>query len=125
MRFILRILANALAIYLAAWLIPGVDIITSNTAGWKILLICGVILSLINAIIRPILKLISLPLIIITFGLFSFVINVLMVWLLTRFVPQLIITGVIAFILTALVVSVTNAAVNYLTKKEQKKNDHD
>lgn len=113
MRFIIRILANSLAIYLAAYFIPGVIL----SGDWKTLLICGLVLSLMNMIIRPILKLISLPLIILTLGLFTLVINVIIIWLLTRFIPELIINGLLAFILTALVVAVVNSVVNVLTKK--------
>ena len=113
MRFIIRILANSLAIYLAAYFIPQVSV----SGNWKVFLICGLVLSLINMIIKPILKLISLPLIIITFGFFSIVINILTIWLLTKVVSFLSITGLVAFILTALIVSVVNWLVSFLFKK--------
>jgi putative membrane protein len=114
MRFIIRILANSLAIYLAVYFIPGVTV----SGNWKIFLICGLALSLINFFVKPILKLISLPLLIITFGFFSIVINILTIWLLTKIVSQLSITGLVAFILTALVVSVVNWLVSFLFKKK-------
>jgi putative membrane protein len=115
MRFIIRILANSLAIYLAAYFIPDVDVTVSG--GWKIFLICGLVLSLINIIIKPIFKLISLPLIIITLGFFSLVINILTIWLLTKFVPQLSITGLVALVLTTILVSIVNWIVSFLFKK--------
>lgn len=115
MRFIIRILANSLAIYLAAYFIPGVDVTVKG--GWKIFLICGIVLSLINLIIKPILKLISLPLIIITLGFFSLVINILTIWLLTKFIPQLSIFGLAALILTTTLVSIVNWIVSFLFKK--------
>jgi putative membrane protein len=113
MRFIIRILANSLAIYLAAYFIPGVTV----SGNWKTFLICGLVLSLINLIAKPILKLISLPLLIITFGFFSIVINILTIWLLTKFVSQLAIGGLIAYLLTALIVSIVNWLVSFLFKK--------
>ncbi|PIS30100.1 MAG: hypothetical protein CO001_03075 [Candidatus Portnoybacteria bacterium CG_4_8_14_3_um_filter_40_10] len=113
MRFIIRILANSLAIYLAAYFIPDVTV----KGGWKIFLICGLVLSLINIIIKPILKLISLPLIIITLGFFSLVINILTIWLLTKFVSQLSITGLVALVLTTILVSIVNWIVSFLFKK--------
>lgn len=115
MRLIIRILANSLAIYLAAYFIP--DVTVSGSGGWKIFLICGLVLSLINIIIKPILKLISLPLIIITLGFFSLVINILTIWLLTKFVPQLSIAGLVALILTTILVSIVNWIVSFLFKK--------
>jgi len=113
MRFIIRILANSLAIYLAAYFIPGVTV----SGNWKVFLICGLVLSLINVFVKPILKLISLPLIIITFGFFSLVINILTIWLLTKFVSQLNIAGLVALILATIVVSVVNWLVSFLFKK--------
>lgn len=113
MRFIVRILANALAIYLAAFFVPGV----SADGDWKLFLIAGVALSLINTFIRPVLKIISLPLIILTFGFFSIVINILTIWLLTRFIPELIISGVVAYFFTSLIVSLVNWTFDFIFKK--------
>ena len=119
MRFIIRILANSLAIYLAVYFIPGAIV----SGDWKIFLICGLALSLINIFVKPVLKFISLPLIIITFGFFSIVINILTIWLLTKVVSQLNITGLAAFILTALIVSVVNWLVSFLFKKKAQNHD--
>ncbi len=113
MRLIIRILANSLAIYLAAYLLPGVGL----SGGWKTLLIAGIVLSLINAVIKPILKLVSLPLIIITLGFFSLVINIIAIWLLTKFIPQFSISGIWAFVLTTFIVGIINWIVSWLTKK--------
>lgn len=114
MRFIIRILANSLAIYLAAYFIPGVNF----RGNWKVLLLSGLILSLINVFIKPILKFISLPVIILTFGLFSIAINLVVIWLLTKFMPSLIITSLWAFIGTAIIISLVNGLANWLTKKK-------
>jgi len=119
MRFIIRILANSLAIYLAAYFIPGVTV----AGNWKTFLICGLVLSLINMIAKPILKLISLPLIIITFGLFSLVINILTILLLTKFVHQLTISGLVALILTTVLVSIVNWLVSFLFNKKSQNHD--
>lgn len=118
-RFIIRILANALAIYLAAYFVPGI-IVSGN---WKIFLLCGLALSIINFFIKPVLKLISLPLLIISFGLFSIVINILTIWLLTKIVSQLSITGLMAFILTVLIVSIVNWLIDFLFKKKAQNHD--
>lgn len=114
MRFIIRILANALAIYVAALYIPGVTV----SGDWKFFLLAGLVLALINAILKPIFKIISLPAIILTFGLFSLVINIFIVWLFAKVVGEINISGLWAYVLTALALSIANWAVNFLFKKQ-------
>ena len=77
MRFLVRILINAVALWLTALLIPNVTL-TNNI--WEILLV-AVIFGLVNALIRPIVKLFSLPITCLTLGLFSLVINTAMLLL--------------------------------------------
>src|SRR4030042_5012654 len=121
MRFIIRILANSLGVYLSVYLINNVNF----GGSWRSLLICGLVLALLNAIVRPILKLISLPLIFITFGAFTILINIFVIWLLTKFITPLSITGLWAFLATSLIISFTNFIVNFLTKNNKKnKNNH-
>jgi len=104
MRFIIQILVNALAIFLADYLIPGIvfqgDILT--------LFIAGLILGLINFILKPILKLISAPLIALSLGLFVIIINIALLWLLEYFVPELTITGFWSYFWGVLIISIVN-----------------
>ena len=74
------------------------------TGDWKLLLFAGFILGLINFFIKPILKLVTLPLRILTLGLFSLVINMAMVWLVDIFFTELIITGVVPLFWTSLII---------------------
>ncbi len=113
LRLIIRILANSLAIYLADYYVSGVNL----SGGWKLYLLCGFVLSIINVFIKPVIKFISLPLIFLTFGLFSLIINILVVWLLAYIIPQLTIVGLWAFIWTTVIVSFINFIVNFLNKK--------
>lgn len=78
MKLLVRWLIAALALFLAAWIVPG--IVVENNAWW-IFAAMAVVLGLVNAIIRPVLKLLSCGLIILTLGLFSLVINGLTLWL--------------------------------------------
>ncbi len=116
MRFLLRVLTNSLAIYLAAYFIPGVTF----SGDWKILLIAGLALSLINLFIKPILKLVSLPFIVITLGFFSIVINIFLVWLLTKLIPELSVSGFLAFFFLAIMISAANIISGWLTRKPKK-----
>ena len=80
MKIIIRILINALALFITAFLLPGIEL----AGGLWGLLIVAIIFGLVNAIIRPIVKLFSLPITLITLGLFTLVINTAML-LLTAF----------------------------------------
>jgi putative membrane protein len=73
-RFALRWLINGIALYLAIRLIPGIDFV----GGWLGLLWLALIFGLVNAFLRPILQLLTCPLIILTLGLFTLVINMAM-----------------------------------------------
>ena len=91
MFFLLRLIINAVALLVTAWIIPGIHL---GAAGphptrndWVTLLIVALIFGLVNAVIRPILILLSLPLEILTLGLFIFVINAFML-LLTSWIAQ-------------------------------------
>ncbi len=107
-RFLGNIIVGFLALYLATLLVPGVEAQGSFEEQLKILFFAGVVLGLVNFFIKPIVNLITFPLRLITFGLFSLVVNMGMVWLVDIFFPKLIIpglgelfwTGLIAWILS-------------------------
>lgn len=77
-----RILINAIALGVAAWIVDGVDFTGDSTANkfWTLLAVAA-IFALINTFIKPIVQLISLPFIVLTLGLLIFVINALLLWL--------------------------------------------
>ena len=79
---LVRIVINAVALWAAAWLIDGVDVTAEGTGG-KIatLLAVGTIFGLVNALLKPLALLLSLPLLILTLGLFALVVNALLFWL--------------------------------------------
>ena len=77
MKIIIRILVNALALFITAYLLPGIEL----AGGLWGLLIVSIIFGLVNALIRPIVKLFSLPITLVTLGLFTLVINAAMLLL--------------------------------------------
>lgn len=79
---VIRVVLNAVAVWIATLIVPGVDVTTDST-GKKILtlVIVGAILGLINATIKPIVQLLSLPLTLLTLGLFALAVNGLLFWL--------------------------------------------
>ena len=75
---------NAIALWIATLIVSGVDVTASTTAGdIGTLLVVGAIFGLVNAIIKPIALLFSLPLILVTLGLFVLVVNALLFWLIS------------------------------------------
>ena len=91
MFLLLRLIINAVALLITAWVIPGIHLGTAGphptTHDWVTLLIVALIFGAVNAVLRPILVVLSLPLEIITLGLFIFVINAFML-LLTSWIAQ-------------------------------------
>lgn len=76
--WILRWLIVALALVVAAWIVPGIEV---SGEGWLAVLVTAAVLSILNLILRPILVLLSCSLIILTLGLFMLVVNALVLWL--------------------------------------------
>lgn len=90
---IIRILLNAGILYLVTQLVPTIVF----TGGWKFFVIGGVILGVINLVIKPLMKLISLPALIVTGGLFLIVINMAVLWFLQYFLSVIQFQGVTLF----------------------------
>ena len=112
MRFLLRLLINAVALWVAVKIVPGI----SFTGDWLPFLGVALIFGIVNAFIRPIVKLFTLPIIFLTLGLFALVVNGLMLWLTswlsTGLGFQFHVEGCLAAILGALVVSVVSALLS-------------
>jgi putative membrane protein len=109
-RLVVRFAANAVALYVAAWLLAGV------TYGdqWWTLLVAAAVFTLVNMWLRPVVRLLSLPLIILTLGLFLFVVNVLMLYVTDWLVGDFEIRSFGAGVLAAIVVSVVNWVLHAL-----------
>lgn len=76
-KFILRLIINAVALYLAVLIVPGINLQSSMASLVWLALIFGIV----NALFRPLLKLLTCPLILLTLGLFTLVINTFLFWL--------------------------------------------
>ncbi len=114
MRLILKLLINALALWVAGELIGGIDL-TGDF--WQILLV-ALIFGLVNTFIKPILKLLSLPVIILTLGLFTLIINAGMLGLTAAITDYLSIEDFWSALLGALVISVVSAFLGAFVKDD-------
>jgi len=103
-KLLLYIIASVLGIFLAIWLAPNVQFNGSN----EIIVITGVILGLVNFFIKPILKLVSFPLQIITLGFFNFVINIFLVWLIIDVLSPIEINGLFSLLITTFIIWILN-----------------
>jgi len=110
--FIIRILGNAVALYVAFLIAPGFVV----SGSWEQYLIAGLVLALLNMVVRPILKVVSFPLIILTLGLFTFIINILMLWILDYLVSFVTIEGFMALVWATIIVSIVNLFFSMISK---------
>jgi putative membrane protein len=101
--FVIRWLVTTLAVLVAAHLIPGI-----SYDGWGALLGGSLLLGIINAFVRPVLLLLSLPFIIVTMGLFIFVINGLLLMLVSKIVPAFHVGGFWSAFFGAIVISLVS-----------------
>lgn len=111
---LIRWVVSALVVLAVAMLLPGVHVQDFMTA-----LVIAVVLGVINAILRPILVILTLPITIITFGLFLLVINALLVMLTTYIVPGFRVDSFWWALLFGLIVSIFNAFVSMLYKSSK------
>ena len=109
--FLLRIATNSLGLYLAAWFVPGFLV----QGGWKEYILAGLVLALFNMLVKPVVKLISLPLIVITLGLFTVVINAAILWTVASFFSFIAISGLTALLLATFVLSIVNVLTSHVS----------
>lgn len=115
--FIINIIVGFLALYLATLLISGVLVIGGFTQQIKVLIISGIVLGIVNSLLKPIVGIITIPLKIITLGLFGLVVNMLMVWIVDIIFPSLIINGIIPLFWISLLICFLNFIIFRIFKK--------
>ena len=103
LRFIVQFLVTCLALWLAAQIVPGVGFTDTST-----LLLAAILLGVANAIVRPILTVVTFPLTIITFGLFLLVVNAATIGLVARLMDGFVVDGLWAGIGAAVVTGVVS-----------------
>jgi putative membrane protein len=108
---IISFVGSALALFITAQVVSGFEI--SNLTS---LIIATIVMGFINAFIKPALKLVSLPITIITLGLFTIVINAVCLLLATLVVPGFAIQGIVPALLGAIVLSIVSTVIGMFTK---------
>jgi putative membrane protein len=95
---------NTVALFVATWLLAG---LSYGKAGWELLL-AALVFTLVNFAVKPVLTVLSIPFIVVTLGLFYFLINILMLYLTSWIVPQFEIDTFWWGVLAAIIVSAVN-----------------
>ncbi|MEO7445443.1 MAG: phage holin family protein [Ferruginibacter sp.] len=113
MNFIIRLLVTAAVAYGLSMLLSGVHI-----ADFKTAIIFAIVLALLNFIVKPILVLLTLPITVVTLGIFLFIINALIIMLADRFIDGIKVDGFFWALIFSLILSVVTALVNSLVEKK-------
>ena len=102
MHFLFRYIAVAVAVYLTVNLVPGIIV----TGGWPTDLLIALVWSVIIMVIKPVLNILSLPITILTLGLFNLIINALLFWAMEWIVPGFYVRGFLPALLGSIVLSI-------------------
>ena len=113
-RFILRALVAAVGLWLASRFVPGIHI-----RDLTVLALAALVLGLVNAIVRPVVFFLTLPLTLVTFGLFLLVINAAMLWLTALFLDGFTVNGFMAALLGSIVVSLVSWIGSWFIHREE------
>jgi putative membrane protein len=119
-KLILQIIANAAAIFIAVRYVHGTNFGIDFSGDLVDYLIIGAVLALANIFIRPILKIVSAPLIFITLGLFIIVINAIILFVVDWFFEALLINGFMGYFWVTIIISIVNAIIVGAFKKHKK-----
>lgn len=109
--WVVRWLINAIALLVTAAILPGIQVKGVFTA-----LIAAVVMGIVNAFVRPIFLILTLPLNLLTLGLFTFVLNGLMLLLAAVFVPGFTISGLMSAIVGALILGLVSSLISRLAR---------
>jgi putative membrane protein len=104
MKTLLKYLGTVAAVILTITLVPGVSV-AEGSAKWLTVLLVALVWSVIVMVVRPVLQILTLPITVITLGIFSFILNALLFWAMTLVVPGFHVSGFLAALFGALVLS--------------------
>lgn len=118
MRTLVKILLNTIAVVIGSYIIPGVWV-----ESFKDSLIVAIVLAILNALVKPVLVFITIPVTIVTFGIFLLVINAIIIMIADSLIPGFHVSGFWSALFFSFVLSIINAIFNKLEEKAEKNND--
>lgn len=111
MNLLINLLINGFAVFVTAYLLPGVTVDSFFTA-----LVVAIVLGIVNMFLKPILFILTLPVTVVTLGLFAFILNGILILLISSFVPGFAVKNLFWAIIFSLVLSLVNSFLHALTK---------
>ncbi len=103
MNILVNLLLSAIAVFVAAYILPGVEVVSFTAA-----FVAAIVLGVINAFLKPVLLILTLPINLLTLGLFTFVLNALLILLAANIVPGFHVNGFIWALILSLVLAIIN-----------------
>jgi putative membrane protein len=113
--FIIRLFVNALALSAASWLIDGIQL----SGDFANVLFVALLFGLLNAVLKPILMVLSLPFILVTLGFFALVVNGAMLLVTARLTEHLAVSGLGSAVLGSLVISIVTLMMGHVLKDDR------
>lgn len=113
MNILINWILSAMAVFAAAYLLPGVHVENFSAA-----LVAALVIGIFNAILKPILVILTLPITVLTLGLFTFVIQALLIMLADKFVQGFLVDGFFWALVLSLILSLINYFLNDLNPKD-------
>lgn len=117
MNFVIKLLLSAVAVIITAYLLPGVHV-----SGFMVALLVAAFLSLLNAIVKPVLIILTIPITIVTLGLFLLVINALIILMADAVIPGFDVNGFWWALLYSIILAIVNSVFEGLTKTKENRN---
>ena len=114
MSFLIKVLATAVAVYLTALILPGVTLRSVSTA-----IVVALVLAFLNAIVKPILVILTIPITVLTLGLFLLVINIIIVKLADAAIDGFAVRGWLTALFFSLIVSFVSAVINAIVGEKK------
>lgn len=111
--FVLYLLVNAAALYVVSQLIPGIKVEDFTTA-----LLAAFVLGLLNVFVRPLLTILTLPANLLTFGLFSYVLSAVVLWLAGKIVPGFEVTSFVSALVGAIILAFLSSLLQAIVKNK-------
>jgi putative membrane protein len=103
-------IVSAMVVFSIAYIMPGVHVADFTTA-----LVVALVLGIINAFLKPVLLILTLPINLVTLGLFTFILNALLILLVTKIVPGFSVEGFLTALIFGIILSIVNTFVNKFT----------
>jgi putative membrane protein len=124
MRFIAKIFVSTLAVLITAWLLPGVTINgNSDTDRFVTALMVAVALAFLNAVLKPILAFLTIPITILTLGLFYLVLNAVIILLADKLVANFHVSGFLTALLFSIILSIATSVLEAVFGTNKKNED--